>query len=118
MSRYERSAEEKNNTESTLGGLDDSSRKWRSMSDVHKNNLNIFTVWSAATTLYLVLGSTGSIGSAIVNELSSTGKPVRALVRNPAKAGKVFANPDKVEFVEGSVEDPQTLQNAFDGVEL
>ena len=68
--------------------------------------------------MYLVLGSTGSIGSAIVNELTSTGKPVRALVRNPTKAGRVFANPDKVEFVEGSVEDPQTLQKAFDGVEL
>jgi nucleoside-diphosphate-sugar epimerase len=68
--------------------------------------------------LYLVLGSTGSLGSAIINELTSTGKPVRALVRNPAKAGQVFASPDKVELVEGSVEDPQTLQKAFDGVEL
>ena len=66
----------------------------------------------------LVLGSTGSLGSAIVNELTSTGKPVRALVRNPGKGGKVFANPGKIEFVEGSVEDPQTLRKAFDGVEL
>jgi hypothetical protein len=31
----------------------------------------------------LVLGSTGSLGSAIVNELASTAKPVRALVRDP-----------------------------------
>lgn len=68
--------------------------------------------------LYLVLGATGSLGSAIVNELTSTGKPVRALVRNPAKAGRVFANPSKVELVEGSVEDPQTLQKAFNDVEL
>ena len=67
---------------------------------------------------YLVLGSSGSLGSAIVNELTSTGKPVRALIRNPAKADRVFANPDKVEFVEGSVDDPQTLHKAFDGVEL
>jgi len=63
------------------------------------------------------LGSTGSIGTAVVNELTSTGRPLRALVRNPTRAGKVFANPEKVEFVEGSVEDPQTLQKAFEGVE-
>ncbi len=39
-------------------------------------------------------------------------------MRNPTKAGRVFASPEKVEFVEGSVEDSQTLQKAFDGVEL
>ncbi len=69
------------------------------------------------SVLQLVLGSTGSLGSAIVNELTSTGKPVRALVRSPSKARKVFASPDKVEIVEGSVEDIQTLGKAFDGVE-
>lgn len=65
-----------------------------------------------------MLGSTGSIGSAIVNELTSAGRPVRALVRSPTKASKIFANPDKADWVEGSVENPQTLQKAFDGVEL
>lgn len=65
-----------------------------------------------------MLGSTGSIGSAIVNELASSGKPVRALVRNLEKAKKVFTNSDKVELVEGSVEDPQTLKRAFDGVDI
>ncbi|HYB76508.1 MAG TPA: NAD-dependent epimerase/dehydratase family protein [Nitrososphaerales archaeon] len=64
------------------------------------------------------MGSTGSLGAAIVNELASMRKPVRALVRNPAKARKVLADPDRVEFVKGSVEDAQTLQKAFDGVEL
>jgi nucleoside-diphosphate-sugar epimerase len=68
--------------------------------------------------LQLVLGSTGSLGSAIVNELTSSGKPVRALVRNPSKARKVFASPDRVEFVEGSVEDAPTLERAFEGVEV
>jgi len=68
--------------------------------------------------LQLVLGSTGSLGSAIVNELTSSGKPVRALVRSPAKARKVFASPDKVELVEGSVEDDMALEKAFDGVEI
>lgn len=68
--------------------------------------------------MHLVLGSTGSIGSGIINELTAAGKPVRALIRSPAKARMVFTNPDKVELVEGSVDDPQTLKRAFDGVEL
>ena len=68
--------------------------------------------------LQLVLGSTGSIGSAIVNELTSSGKPVRVLVRSPEKAKRVFTKPDKVELVEGSVEDLKTLKGAFDGVDL
>ena len=68
--------------------------------------------------LHLVLGSTGSIGSAIVNELTAAGRPVRALVRNPAKATRVFSNSDKVDLLQGSVEEPQTLEKAFDGVEL
>jgi nucleoside-diphosphate-sugar epimerase len=68
--------------------------------------------------LQLVLGSTGSIGSAIVNELTASGKPVRALVRSRPKANKVLNNPDKVELVEGSAEDLQSLNRAFDGVDL
>jgi nucleoside-diphosphate-sugar epimerase len=64
-----------------------------------------------------VLGSTGSLGSAIVNELTSSGRPVRALVRSPTKARKVFSNPDRVELIEGSAEDARTLEKAFDGVE-
>jgi len=54
----------------------------------------------------------------VVNELTSTEISVRALVRDPAKAGRVFVNPSKVELFEGSVEDPATLQKAFDGVEV
>lgn len=68
--------------------------------------------------LDLVLGATGSIGSAIVNDLTTSHKPVRALVRNPEKARRVFTNPDRVELFEGSVEDPRALQRAFDGVDL
>ena len=68
--------------------------------------------------MHLVLGSTGSLGSAVVNELTSAGSPVRALVRDQAKAQKVFASPEKVELLQGSVEDPQTLQKAFDGADL
>jgi nucleoside-diphosphate-sugar epimerase len=66
----------------------------------------------------LVLGATGSLGSAIVNELTSSGRPVRALVRNPSKAKKVLTNSEKLESLEGDIEDPQTLKRAFDGVDL
>ena len=66
----------------------------------------------------LVIGSTGSLGCAIVNELTSSGKPVRALVRNPEKAKKIFTSPDKVEMVEGSVEDIQVLNKALNGIEI
>ncbi len=68
--------------------------------------------------MQLVLGSTGSLGSAVVNELTSSGTPVRALVRSLAKASKVFVNPYKVDLAGGSVEDPRTLEKAFDGVEV
>lgn len=67
--------------------------------------------------MQLVLGSTGSLGSAVVNELTSSGRPVRALVRNSSKASRVFASPDKVDMVKGSVEDAKTLEKAFDGVD-
>src|ERR1700730_13553347 len=70
------------------------------------------------SSLQLVLGSTGSLGSAIVNELTSSGKPVRAVVRNPTKARKVFANPERVDLIEGSVDDLRTLEKAFDSVEV
>ena len=45
-------------------------------------------------------------------------EPLRYL-RNPEKARRVFTSSDKAaELVEGSVEDPQTLKRAFDGVAL
>jgi nucleoside-diphosphate-sugar epimerase len=66
----------------------------------------------------LVIGSTGSIGSAIVDELCSRGRPVRALVRDPSKAKRIFMQPEKVELVEGSAENPQVLRTAFDGAEV
>ncbi len=72
----------------------------------------------SATPVQLVIGSTGSLGSAIVNELTFSNKPVRALVRNPSKAREVFTNPDKVEMIEGSAEDPTTLKKALEGIEV
>lgn len=67
--------------------------------------------------MHLVIGSTGSIGSAIVDELTVRGQRVRALVRDPSKAQRIFKRPENVEFVVGSVEELHTLRAAFDGVE-
>jgi nucleoside-diphosphate-sugar epimerase len=39
-------------------------------------------------------------------------------VRSPEKAKRVFTKPEKVELFEGSVEDPHTLERAFDGADL
>ena len=39
-------------------------------------------------------------------------------MRNPSKASKIFRMPEKVEMVEGSVEDIATLEKAFDGIEV
>ncbi|MGA2973048.1 MAG: NAD-dependent epimerase/dehydratase family protein [Candidatus Bathyarchaeia archaeon] len=66
----------------------------------------------------LVIGSTGSIGSAVVDELSSQGRPVRALVRDSSKAKRLFRHPEKVELVQGSVENPEVLKTAFLGAKV
>jgi nucleoside-diphosphate-sugar epimerase len=72
----------------------------------------------AGSSMNLVIGSTGSVGSAIVEELSSQGRPVRALVRDSTKARRVFKRPEKVELVQGSAENPDALKLAFDSVKV
>ena len=64
----------------------------------------------------LVIGSTGSIGNAVVSELSSRGLEVRALVRDSNKARKALRG--KVDLLEGSAESPQVLTTAFEGVDI
>ncbi|QGV82673.1 NAD-dependent epimerase/dehydratase family protein [Streptomyces ficellus] len=60
----------------------------------------------------LVTGATGTVGRQVVAELLRLGRPVRALTRDPAKAGL----PDGVEVVRGDLTDPDTLTGALDGV--
>lgn len=60
----------------------------------------------------LVTGATGNIGHHVVNQLVQRGAPVRALVRNPAKA----AFPADVDVVQGDLLDVEALRRAFDGV--
>lgn len=60
----------------------------------------------------LVTGATGQIGRQVVQQLVRRGADVRALVRDPAKAGF----PSAVTVVQGDLLDPDALRGAFDGV--
>lgn len=64
-----------------------------------------------ATTI-LVTGATGTVGRCIVQELLLHNQPVRALVRSSAKANL----PPEVGLVEGDLEKPQTLADAFTSI--
>ncbi|SDJ94631.1 NAD(P)H-binding protein [Streptomyces indicus] len=62
---------------------------------------------------FLVTGASGSVGRQIVRELLAKGEKVRALSRDPERAGF----PEGVEAVRGDLTDPKSLTSAFDGVE-
>src|SRR5207249_11957773 len=61
----------------------------------------------------LVTGGTGTVGSAVVKELTGRGSEVKVLSRDPAKvkAGKGVA------AVQGNLLEPGTVRRAFDGAE-
>lgn len=60
----------------------------------------------------LVTGASGQVGRQVVEQLVQRGAPVRALVRDPAKADF----PAAVEVVQGDLLDPDALRAAFQGV--
>ncbi|MGW0480359.1 NAD(P)H-binding protein [Nonomuraea sp. NPDC003214] len=60
----------------------------------------------------LVSGATGNVGRPLVEQLLAAGHPVRALTRDPAKAGL----PAGVEVVAGNLADAGSLAGAFAGV--
>ncbi|MDQ6773417.1 MAG: NAD(P)H-binding protein [Candidatus Dormibacteraeota bacterium] len=62
--------------------------------------------------MILVTGATGFIGGNVVAALAEAGTPVRALVRNAARASQ----PAGVEVVEGDLTQPATLPAAVAGV--
>jgi uncharacterized protein YbjT (DUF2867 family) len=66
--------------------------------------------------MILVTGATGLNGGVLVRLLSSRGVPVRALVRNPARAAALTSLPN-VEVVEGDMAHPETLAEPLRGVE-
>ncbi len=60
----------------------------------------------------LVTGATGTVGRQVVDHLVKRGADVRALVRDPAKAGL----PAGVAVVQGDLLDVDALRSAFSGV--
>ncbi|HEY0756202.1 MAG TPA: SDR family oxidoreductase [Ktedonobacteraceae bacterium] len=66
--------------------------------------------------MILVTGATGLNGGELVQRLSARGIPVRALVRDTARARRLSTLPH-VEIVEGDMARPETLNAALRGVE-
>lgn len=64
--------------------------------------------------MILITGANGRPGSAVVREFAWSGRPVRALVRDPAEAEGLRDLPD-VEIVHGEVLRPETLQGVLAG---
>ncbi len=65
--------------------------------------------------MYVVTGSTGQVGGAVMRALLAEGKPVRALLRDEAKAAAIGAL--GAEPFLASVEDASRLEIAFEGAE-
>ena len=66
--------------------------------------------------MIFVTGGTGFVGGHVVHALRRAGRPVRCLVRNPGKAGKLAAL--GCELAEGDVTDPASLRGAVEGVDV
>jgi uncharacterized protein YbjT (DUF2867 family) len=67
--------------------------------------------------MILVIGATGTNGREVVARLSAAGRPVRALVRDPARAAKSGLSGPGVELEAGDLDDVASLSRAFQGVE-
>ncbi len=63
----------------------------------------------------LVIGATGLVGGEVARLLVRSGRSVRALARDPAKAAPLAVL--GIEVAEGELEDPAALSRAFAGVE-
>ena len=64
--------------------------------------------------MILVLGATGTNGREVVLRLAAAGQRVRAMVRNPNKAGDLRI--ENVELAQGDLDDPRSLEAALAGV--
>lgn len=64
---------------------------------------------------YLILGGTGTVGSRVVQELLARGETgIRVMTRSSDKLSEL---PDGVEGVVADLQDPVSLQGAFDGTD-
>lgn len=66
----------------------------------------------------LVIGATGLLGTEVCRRLAQSGRPLRALVRETAEAGKQAAVEETgAQLVRGDLKDPASLAAACRGVE-
>ena len=63
----------------------------------------------------LILGGTGSFGSAVVQEVLRRGQPARCLVRNADKASGLLGEAAGLELIAGDVQDPNAVTSAARG---
>lgn len=63
-----------------------------------------------------VVGATGRVGREIVHGMMARGDSVTALVRDPEKARRVFAEPAALHVRATRLDDPSSLAEALDGV--
>jgi uncharacterized protein YbjT (DUF2867 family) len=63
--------------------------------------------------MILLTGATGTVGSALLRRLTTTGEPVRCLVRDPRRLG---AHRVRVQIAMGDLADPPSFRNALRGV--
>ena len=66
--------------------------------------------------MILLTGATGTTGSATVAQLRETGRPFRIMSRDVARASRQFG--DDLDYVEGDFARSETLDAAFEGIEV
>ena len=64
-----------------------------------------------------IVGATGRIGSAVTRGLLGAGHPVRALVRDPDKADRLFGDPPGLEIFPVQLEDQAAVTKALAGAD-
>jgi uncharacterized protein YbjT (DUF2867 family) len=62
-----------------------------------------------------IIGATGRIGSAVARGLLGAGQPVRVLVRDPGKAGRLFGDSPGVEIRAVQLDDPVAVAEGLAG---
>jgi len=65
--------------------------------------------------MILMTGATGTVGSEVVKRLSAQGIPVRAVTRDPLKAGALRL--PHVQCIQGDFEDVDSIRRACFGVD-
>jgi uncharacterized protein YbjT (DUF2867 family) len=65
--------------------------------------------------MILVVGATGTNGRELVRQLAASGQQVRAMIRDPSRAGGISSA--NVEVVAGDLDQPSSLAEALKGVD-